>query len=215
MTFYAPAPRRMKRSRRLVMTGVMCGASVSLVACGDGGTGSWDTAPRLNEGAPVDAYTYQSLDACKAANEITDEACEQAQKTALADQDRSGPRFDERRTCEDVYGAGQCVPRSSQGGGIWGPLIAGFVVGRMLDGGFRGTGIYRDGRDGGYYTGYGGRVYSDYATGRARVGANAIDPPAAIKQAPPKVQTRTSVLSRGGFGGRMSSQSYSRGGYGG
>ena len=206
----------MKRSRRLVMTGVMCGASVSLVACdgGAGGSGSWDAGKRA-EGPTVDAYTYQSLAACKAAKEISDEACEQAAKTAIADQDKSGPRFDQRQTCEDVYGAGQCVPKGSQGGGIWGPLLAGFVVGRMLDGGYRGTGIYRDGRDGGYYTGFGGRLQSDYSTGRTRVGVNGIDPPAAIREAPPKVQTRTSVLSRGGFGGRMSDQSYSSSRYGG
>jgi uncharacterized protein YgiB involved in biofilm formation len=172
------------------MTTVMAGASVSLVAC-DPASGSWDNTPRLNEGAPVEAHTYRTLEACKAADEISDE------------------------TCEDVYGAGQCVPRGSQGGGVWGPLIAGFVVGRMLDGGYRGTGIYRDGRDGGYYTGFGGRLYSDYATGRTRIGANGIDPPAAIREAPPKVQTRTSVLSRGGFGGRMSAHSYGGGHYGG
>lgn len=196
------------------MTTVMAGASVSLVAC-DPASGSWDNTPRLNEGAPVEAYTYRTLDACKAANEISDEACEQAAKTAITDQERNSPRFDGRETCEDVYGAGQCVPRGSQGGGVWGPLIAGFVVGRMLDGGYRGTGIYRDGRDGGYYTGFGGRLYSDYATGRTRIGANGIDPPAAIREAPAKVQTRTSVVSRGGFGGRMSAHSYGGGHYGG
>ena len=31
-------------------------------------------------------------------------------------------------------------------------------------------------------------------SGRTRIGSNGIDPPAAIKQAPPKIQTRTSVL---------------------
>ncbi|MEO8114878.1 MAG: DUF1190 domain-containing protein [Phenylobacterium sp.] len=202
----------MKRSRRLVMTTLMATASVSLTACGDGG-GQHGATVTIDQGPPVDAYTYTSVQACRDAGQVPDEACERAETAAASDQDRNGPRFDEQRTCEDVYGQGQCVPRGQGGGGVWGPLLAGFVVGRMMDGGWRGTGLYRQDRDGGYYTAWGGRVYNDYTSGRTRIGANGIDPPAAIRQAPPKIQTRTSVLSRGGFGGRMSARSYSGGGH--
>jgi uncharacterized protein YgiB involved in biofilm formation len=98
------------------------------------------------------------------------------------------------------------VPRQTAQGSFWGPLITGFVVGRMLDGGWGGRGLYRDYRDGGYYAYGGGRVTTDYSTGRSRIGRSSFDPPDI--SGPPKVQSRSSVISRGGFGGRMSSRGY-------
>jgi uncharacterized protein YgiB involved in biofilm formation len=208
--------RRMKRSRSLVMTTAMATVGISLSACDDPAASAWSNASIAQDrdrGAQVEAFPYASLQACKDANEVPDAACETSQKAALADE-ANAPRFDERRTCEEIHGVGECVPRTQNGQSFWGPLVAGFVVGRMLDGGFRGTGYYRD-REGGYATGYGGRLSTDYATGRTSVSTRGIEPPDAIRQAPPKVQTRTSVLSRGGFGGRMSASSgYSGRGFG-
>jgi uncharacterized protein YgiB involved in biofilm formation len=198
----------MKRTRRLSLTTLMAAGGVSLVACGDGPT---DNVQIENQGKAVDAWAYQSLQECKDKNEIPDEACDTAQKAALADEGK-GPKYDEKATCEDIYGPGQCVPRSasSGSGSFWGPLVAGFVVGRMLDGGWGGRGMYRDYRDGGFYSTSGGRVWTDYSTGRTRIGQRGFDPPEAL--GPQKVQTRSSVISRGGFGGRMSSRSYASGG---
>ncbi|MDP3174526.1 MAG: DUF1190 domain-containing protein [Phenylobacterium sp.] len=208
----------MKRSRKLVITSLMAGAGVSLTACGPDAGNTW-TAPsaqvqQAEQGEMVNAYTYATLQACKDANEIPDTACDDGARVAIQDQEKAAPRYAEQATCEEVYGAGQCVPRNGQGGSFFTPLLTGFVIGQMMNGGFRGSALYRDQRDGGYYTPYGGRVQTDYATGRTQVGARGIDPPDAIRQAPPKVQTRTSVLSRGGFGGRMSANSYSGRSYG-
>ncbi|HEY3696039.1 DUF1190 domain-containing protein [Phenylobacterium sp.] len=216
----SPTPPRplLKRSRRLVLTTVIASAGVSLAACdAPGASADWNSPPavQIEQGAPLNAHTYASLAACKAANEVPDEACEQAAKAAVADQDKTAPRFAERATCEDVYGAGQCVPNTQAGqGSFFTPLLTGFVIGQLMNGGFRGGALYRDQRDGGLYTGYGGRVFNDYSTGRTQIGTNGLDPPAAIREAPPKIQTRTSVLSRGGFGGRMSAHSYGGGGFG-
>jgi len=212
--------RPLKRSRRLAMTTVIASAGVSLTACDNGGSSAAWTAPQapaaqIEQGAPLPAFTYASIEACKAADEVPDQACEDGARVAIQDQDKTAPRFAERQTCEEIYGAGQCVPRSQAGqGSFFMPLLTGFVVGQLLNGGYRGGALYRDQRDGGLYTGYGGRVYSDYATGRTRVGSYGIDPPDAIKQGPPKIQTRTAVLSRGGFGGRMQAGHYGGGHYG-
>lgn len=214
---FPPRPP-IKRSRRLVLTTVIASAGVSLAACdGPGASADWARPPaaQVEQGAPVNAYTYASLDACKAAKELPVAECEKGAQAAAADQEKTAPRFAERSTCEDIYGAGQCVPKSQAGqGSFFTPLLTGFVIGQMMNGGFRGGALYRDQRDGGLYTGYGGRVSKDYSTGRTQIGANGIDPPAAVRQAPPKVQTRTSVLSRGGFGGRMSAESYGGRSYG-
>ncbi len=210
----------MMRSKSLTLTGLMCGASLSIGAC--------DGAPQLTQAEaaankdPVEAFAYASLDQCKAADMVSDADCETAYQAALKDDASNGPRFARQATCEEVYGAGQCVPRQGASGGSWfTPLLAGFVIGRMFDGGgqdyYRGTGVYRRGdrSGGGYYTGWGGSVNHNYATGRTTVGRQGIDPPANIRQTPAKIQTRSTVVSRGGFGGGSRAYSSSGRSYGG
>ena len=68
-----------------------------------------------NPGKSVDAWAYQSLQECKDKNEVPDDACEKAEKAALVDQEKT-PKYDNQATCEDIYGPGQCVPRSQAGG---------------------------------------------------------------------------------------------------
>jgi uncharacterized protein YgiB involved in biofilm formation len=193
-----------KRSTSLQLTTMLAGAaSLTLAGCDDPGAGAqagWDP----NRGEQVEAFSYKSLEECKAANEVSDQQCDTSWATAQKDDQKNAPRYEARASCEDVYGAGNCVPRSEQGGGsFFTPLLTGFVIGRMLDGGggyYRGTGLYR-GNDGGYYSTWGGRLGRDYGTGRTVITRESIDPPDTIRNAPPKVQTRTSVVSRGGFGG--------------
>lgn len=192
----------MKRSRKLALTGLMALSGVSLTACGD------DPNVTIAPEKQVDAFAYQSLQECKDKNEVPDDACDTAQKTA-GDEAAADARYSDSKTCEDVYGPGQCVPRSQAGGGsFWGPLVTGFVVGQMMNGGWGGGGLY-NGRDGGYYTRNGGRLSTDYATGRTQIGQRGFDPPD-LARPPEKMQTRSSVISRGGFGGRMASRSGGR-----
>jgi len=193
-----------KRSSSLKLTTMLAGATaLTLSGCDDpgGAQASWDP----NRGEQVEAFSYKSLEECKAANEVSDQQCETSYAAAQKDDEKNAPRFEARASCEDVYGAGNCVPRSEAGhGSFFTPLLAGFVIGRMLDGGgyYRGTGLYRG--DDGYYSTWGGRLGRDYGTGRTVITREGIDPPDAIRNAPPKVQTRTSVVSRGGFGGGRS-----------
>lgn len=180
----------MKRSKSLVLTSLMAGAGVSLTACdiSDGG------------GKQVDALSYASVAECKAAGAIPAKDCDTAYAQALADNEKVAPRLEDRATCEEQFGVGQCEPRNN--GSFFTPLLTGFIVGQALGnlgGGYRGAPMYRD-RDGAYYGGAGGRVSRDYVTGRTRVGANAFDPAA---RAPARVQSRSSVISRGGFGGSV------------
>lgn len=195
-----------KRSSRIGLTTMLVGAaSISAAGCDQ----SWDQGQSAARDQ-VEAFAYRSLDACKTANEIPDAECDTAIAAAQKDDATNAPRYDERSTCEDVYGAGNCVPRSAaNGGSFFTPLLAGFVVGQMLNGGgYRGTGLYQRRDDGygggGYYTGWGRSIGRDYSTGRTVIARDGIDPPSAIRQAPPRMQTRTSVVSRGGFGGGRS-----------
>lgn len=211
-----------KRSSSLKLTTMLAGATaLTLSGCDDpGAQASWDP----NRGEQVEAFSYKTLDECKAANEVSDQQCETSYANAQTDDQKNAPRYEARASCEDVYGVGNCVPRSEANGGgsFFTPLLAGFVIGRMLDNGggyYRGTGLYRrdDAYGGGYYSTWGGRLGRDYGTGRTVITKTSIDPPDVIRQAPPKIQTRTSVVSRGGFGGGRSyahSGGY-KGGFGG
>lgn len=180
----------MKRSKNLVLTTLMAGAGVSLTAC-DGEDAV---------GRQVDAVSYASVAECKAAGAVPARECDTAFAQAQADNDKVAPRYEDRQTCEEQYGVAQCVPRNN--GSFFTPLLTGFIIGQALNnmgGGYRGAPMYRD-RDGQYYSGTGGRISRDYLSGRTKVGSNAFDPAA---QVPARVQSRSSVISRGGFGGSV------------
>lgn len=189
----------MKRSRSLVLTSLMAGAGVSISAC-DQSAAQWG-----DPGAGAQqAVAYRSLQECKAAGDATPEQCETAYTQAQAANAANAPRFNDRQTCEQRYGVDQCVPRAQTGGGsVFVPLLAGFLVGRALNGGggYLGAPVYRD-RYGGFIGGggYGRGGYGrGYVTGRPRIGGGGYERPSVY--APSRVQSRSSVISRGGFGG--------------
>ena len=177
----------MKRSKSVVLTSVIAGASISVTAC--------DVAP--DNGTPVQAQSYASVAECKASGTIPAATCDQAYLEAAKADTQNAQRFDDRQTCEEQYGVAQCVPRNN--GSFFTPLLTGFIVGQMLNGGggYRGAPMYRD-RGGNYYGGAGQQISRNYVNGRTTIGSNAFDSSA---RAPTRVQSRSSVISRGGFGG--------------
>jgi len=187
----------MKRSRSLVLTSLMAGAGISLTAC-DGAS----TAPQWGEGnggKPVEAVSYASVAECKAAGKVAADQCQIAYDQAAKANATNAPRFGDQKSCEERFGVSQCVPRNEAGGGsFFTPLLTGFLIGRMFDGGgYRGAPMYRD-TGGNYFGGAGNRISRDYVSGRSRIGSDAFDSAA---RAPVRVQSRSAVISRGGFGG--------------
>jgi len=183
----------MKRSRSIVLTTLMAGTGVSLTAC------------EADGGKPVDAVSYTSVAECRAAGAIPASECDTAYAQAVQANDANAPKFGDRQTCEEQYGVAQCVPRNN--GSFFTPLLTGFIVGQALNnlgGGYRGAPMYRD-RNGDYYGGAGGRINRDYVTGRTRIGSDAFNPAA---RAPTRVQSRSAVISRGGFGGGFGSRGF-------
>ena len=215
----APVTRR-KRSRAVALTSVTAMTALSLAACDD-----VPPQPQVDEveqsrlqfGEGVDALAYNSVGECIAAGIIPASECEKASAASITQNAAGAPRFDALDVCEEQHGEGACTQRSTNNGGSYfSPLLTGFVVGQLLNGGNRGyqySGLYR-GRDGRQYTGGGtggGYLYRNPGTGGLQVGRQAIAPPVAT----PRVQTRSSVVSRGGFGGRASASASSRGGWSG
>lgn len=195
----------MKRTRKLVLSGLMAAGGLSLNACADGDAGG---GAQSDGAAETRAYTYSSLRECLDKDEAPDSACETAAHNALSD-DRNAATWPDRASCEAVYGQGQCTPPSTYSGhgAFWGPLLMGFVVGRTSTGAWGGRALYRDWRGGGYYTAGGGRLWTNYPTGRMRISARSFDPPD-FRRGPEKMLSAAPTLSQGGFGGGMSGHAY-------
>lgn len=185
--------RRLKRSKTLHVSSLMATVSFSMAACG---------SPQRSVPEPVPALAYTSVAECQAANDIPDAECDTAYAEAQRVAAETSPRYATQAECEGQWGPEQCRPLNNSGGGsFFGPLATGFIIGQLLNGGgYRGGGpLYRD-RGGQYSNGYGGGYLSrDYRTGRTITNARDHTPEA--RQAPSRVQNRTTVVSRGGFGG--------------
>jgi uncharacterized protein YgiB involved in biofilm formation len=179
----------------------MAGTAISVSACDDPGTATqWGDPPAASR--EVDAKTYASLADCKSSGDMTAEQCDTAYAQAQKDSAANAPKFGDQQSCEERYGVDQCVPRNNGGGGsFFTPLLTGFIVGQALNnmgGGYYGAPMYRD-RGGTYYGGSGYPLSRDYVTGRTRVRTDSFNAPE--MRAPARVQSRSSVISRGGFGG--------------
>ena len=200
-----PPARRRMRSAAAGLTAV--GTAAMLGGCDP----SPEEMSRKQFGPPTEVAAFQSIGECVAAGDYTQEQCETAQRAATNDDNRTAPRFAEKDLCEDQFGAGSCQPRTDGGQSFFTPLLTGFLIGQLVNGGgYRYGGLYRDPRDNRYYTGSGAWLYNGGYGGRGyryQVGSQAINAPVTTS----RIQTRSSVVSRGGFGGRSSS----RGGWGG
>ena len=201
MSDQAPLPRRRLRSSSLALTGLMAGTAMSISACDDGGSAAqWGDPPAATR--EVEAKTFASLDDCKKSGDMTAVQCDAAYAQAQKDSAANAPKFGDQQSCEERYGVDQCVPRNNGGGGsFFTPLLTGFIVGQALNnmgGGYYGAPMYRD-RNGNYFGGAGGMLSRNYTTGRTQIGSDAFNP--AARSAPARVQSRSSVISRGGFGG--------------
>lgn len=197
-----PPPRRRLRSSSLALTGLMAGTAISVSACdGTPAATQWGDAPPAAS-REVEAKTYASLDDCKKSGDMTAAQCDTAYAQAQKDSAANAPKFGDQQSCEERYGVDQCVPRNNGGGGsFFTPLLTGFIVGQALNnlgGGYHGAPMYRD-RNGTYYGGGGYPLSRDYVTGRTRVRTDTFTAPE--MRAPTRVQSRSSVISRGGFGG--------------
>ncbi|MFT4252358.1 MAG: DUF1190 domain-containing protein [Caulobacter sp.] len=200
----SPAPRRRKRSSAVALTGLMAGSAFTLVACDDPGSATqWGDPPAAVSGQKVDASSFANLDECKASGDFTADQCQTAYDEAQKASAENAPKFSDQQSCEERYGVDQCVPRSqANGGSFFTPLLTGFIIGQALENmgnRYRVAPMYRD-RDGTYYSGSGYPISRDYLSGRSRVRTDSFDAPSRY-DAPARVQSRSSVISRGGFGG--------------
>jgi uncharacterized protein YgiB involved in biofilm formation len=183
--------QEMKRSKRVVLTTLTIAGVAAVQGCGSGDWG---------DGPAVEAFPYNSVTECTRAGVLPASECESAYSEAVASHEQTAPRFESRALCEEQFGAAQCQPRQTSQGGVWMPMLTGFMIGRMFDSqnrmGYRHAGLYRSRRDDRWYTGGGAALRS--GGGGWQAGASSFDRPTSA----PPIHTRSSIASRGGFGTR-------------
>ncbi|SNR34850.1 DUF1190 domain-containing protein [Paracoccus sediminis] len=188
-----------KRSRTVALT-ILGAASFAIAGCRD---------------EQVDAQAFPDLNACLAAagegGLFTQDECRQSFAEAEQLHVESAPRYDSLQVCEEQHGVGNCGSEAQQtGGGMGGifmPLLAGYLIGSMLGGGglSRSQPMYRT-PSGGYTNAARTSTFSSN-TGRAALNSSQFARPAqTMGQAP---MTRATASSRGGFGSSAGSRAVS------
>lgn len=179
----------MKRSKLLrpVTLGLIGAGAFALSACQE------DPAEEVN--------IFKSAQECMALPGATAESCESGYQEALAEHQKTAPRYDTLEYCEEQHGVGNCgtevQPQSGGGGSIFMPLLMGYMMGRMLGGGgFASKPLYP--------TPSGGMTTADksasFGSGAksGKVSAGALAPSKPTLGAAP--MSKATAASRGGFG---------------
>ena len=149
MTDSNEKPRRERRftsgQRPKLVLGGIAAASMSLSGCGS-------SEPEFSDAR------FTTVTECKNAG-FPEDLCAQSFAAALKAQQDEAPKFNTLAECQQEWGANNCTPtyNNSTGGNVFMPLLAGFVVGQMMQrsywnngyvsyggGGYYGTPIYRN-----------------------------------------------------------------------
>ncbi|ENR0227253.1 DUF1190 family protein [Enterobacter roggenkampii] len=158
---------------------------------------------------------YQNADDCSAATGKAAE-CKTAYTNALKEAERTAPKYASREDCVAEFGEGQCQQAPAQAGtapenqaqaqssgSFWMPLMAGYMMGRLMGGGagYQQQPLFSSKNPAspayGQYTDASGKGY-----GAATPGRTVTVPKTAMA---PKPAT-TSTITRGGFGESVAKQ---------
>ncbi len=154
---------------------------------------------------------YQNADDCSKANPSNSAQCTKAFNDAKVEAAKTAPKYANRADCVAEFGENQCTQTPAQAGmnaesqssgSMWMPLMAGFMMGRMMGGGgYAQQPLFTSKSAGspanGKFVDATGKSYGPATTGRSM---NV--PPSAMA---PKPAT-TSTVTRGGFGESVAKQ---------
>lgn len=79
-----------------------------------------------------DAVIYKDALECANANPEHAQTCETAYEQALAEAQRTGPKYNGMRDCESDFGPNQCYPVQQNSNSFFMPLMAGYMIGNLL-----------------------------------------------------------------------------------
>lgn len=153
----------------------------------------------LFEGPQTEGKAYRTVENCINDGLFTSSECQAAYQDAVKLHANSAPRYNSHSLCQEQHGIGNCEMRSS----FWTPFMTAYFVSSLIDNASR-----RDDRTrplyissgGGFYTSDGHVLRLDRDSGINRLSQNTYKSRPKVA----KVQTRTTVAARGGFGSRSS-----------
>ncbi|WP_440866027.1 DUF1190 family protein [Symbiopectobacterium purcellii] len=155
---------------------------------------------------------YQNADDCSAANPSMSAQCTTAYNNALKEAEKTAPKYASKEDCVAEFGEAQCTPVPAQAGtaaqptqtsSSWMPLMAGYMMGRMMSGGagFAQQPLFSSRSPAspanGQFVDASGKSY-----GAATSGRSVTVPKTALA---PKPAT-TNTITRGGFGESVAKQ---------
>lgn len=198
----------MKRSRHVALT-ILGAAAFTLAGCQE---------------EQVDAAAFPDLQSCTNAAQdgglFSAQDCDAAFAEAAALHVEAAPRYDSLAVCEEQHGEGACgteaTATSGGSGGIFMPLMMGYLIGNMLGG--RGGAsasantsasqpLYKT-ADGRYTNAARSSTFSTNS-GAAKLNSSQFARPTATVGKPP--MSRATAASRGGFGSAAASRTSSGG----
>ncbi len=193
--------RKTKRSAYVGFT-LMTASATGLAGCGQPQQPSrgFDGPPPAAAPAPVSAAAaeepqlFANVEECRTQ---TDPAqCEAAFQQAQAEHLQTAPKYAAKGECEQGWGENGCQEVRTAGGSIFMPLMAGFLLGRMMGGGGFGRPVHMSPS---------GAMYS----GRNQVGQGGFGARAGgLSRQTDLRSTPSGVTERGGFGSTASGRSY-------
>lgn len=149
-----------------------------------------------------DAQVYLNAEDCVGDNPEFAEQCLTAYQRALAEAERTGPKFNSERDCEYDFGDNQCRRVETQSGSFFMPFMAGYMLSNLMSP----RGYYYQPM----YTSYSryspvryrwiasdGFDYGDYRKRKFRVKDSSFKPKPTV----------TKTMSRGGFGSSVRAKS--------
>ncbi|NLS54439.1 DUF1190 family protein [Hafnia alvei] len=164
---------------------------------------------------------YQNADDCSNANPSMSAQCKESYQNALKEAEKTAPKYASREDCIAEFGEGQCTQapaqagmapstngeaqaQPQQSGSFWMPLMAGYMMGRMMGGGAYNQQPLFSSKSAaspanGKFVDATGKSY-----GPATAGGRSMNVPKTAMA--PKPAT-TSTVTRGGFGESVAKQS--------
>lgn len=156
---------------------------------------------------------YQNADDCSKANPSNSAQCTAAYDAAKKEAEKTAPKYASREECVAEFGEGQCTQtpaqagmaaQPQQSGSFWMPLMAGYMMGRMMGGGAYNQQPLFSSKSAtspanGKFVDATGKSY-----GPATAGGRTMNVPKTAMA--PKPAT-TSTVTRGGFGESVAKQS--------
>ena len=144
------------------------------------------------EEAKVDTALFESVQQCSGLG-FTAQECESNYREAQRNHINVAPKYTAKADCEADFGSAQCETapqRTSNGGSVFMPLMAGYMMGSMLSGGrSAGQPLYKSRNDRSTFRTGDNKAVAK-SVGRTKVGQST------TRTASAKIRT----VSRGGFG---------------